>query len=91
MADVVVSLAIMPDSPDTNLKAIEEHAGKLISEFGGEVGKVDVQPVAFGLKRLILIFVMDENLGSTETLEEGVRKVHGVQSAEVTDVRRAIG
>lgn len=91
MADIVVSLSIMPTSPDVDLKPIEEKATHLIKEFGGEVGRVNVVPIAFGLKSLNLIFVMDEKLGSTEVLEENIKKVRGVQSAEVTDVRRAIG
>ncbi|MFH0978773.1 MAG: elongation factor 1-beta [Candidatus Woesearchaeota archaeon] len=91
MAQVVVSMKIMPDSPAADLKKIESKATHEIAEFGGSVGKVDVEPVAFGLKSLVLIFVMDESLGSTETLEESVSKIPQVQSVEITDVRRAIG
>ena len=34
---------------------------------------------------------MDEKQGSTEPLEEKLSKLKGVQSVNVTDVRRAIG
>jgi translation elongation factor EF-1beta len=34
---------------------------------------------------------MDEALGSPDALEETIRGIEGVQSVEVTDVRRAIG
>jgi elongation factor 1-beta len=91
MADVVVSLRIMPKSPSINLEQVQEKATQKIKEFGGEVGKADIEPVAFGLKALILVFVMNESLGGTDSLEEAVQKISGVQSAEVTDVRRAIG
>lgn len=91
MAQVVVTLKIMPESPETDLKAVEEKASKLIAEFGGEVGKVEEEPVAFGLKALKLYFVMDEDIGSTETLENNVSEVEGVNSVEVVDVRRAVG
>jgi translation elongation factor aEF-1 beta len=91
MANAVVTLKIMPESPDTDLKEIEDKAALAIKEFGGELGKVDIQPVAFGLKSLSLIFVMDENLGSTEKLENNIKEIAGVNSVEVTDVRRAIG
>jgi len=91
MADVIITLKIMPDSPDTNLEAVKEQASKMIKEFGGEVGKDEIEPVAFGLKALKLFFVMDESKGSTETLEEQVSNIEGVNSVEVTDVRRAIG
>lgn len=91
MADVVVTLKIMPDSPETDLDSIKGKADSLISDFGGEVGKTEITPIAFGLNSLTLIFVMDEEKGSTEELEDKVAEIDGVQSVEVTDVRRAVG
>lgn len=91
MADVVITLRIMPKSPETDLKAIEEKAKIFIVEYGGEVGKVEIQPVAFGLNSLNLIFVSNENIGSTDKLEQNVASIDGVNSVEVTDVRRTIG
>ncbi|MBI2147215.1 elongation factor 1-beta [Candidatus Woesearchaeota archaeon] len=91
MAQVIVTLKVMPESPETDLAAIEQQAKHLISEFGGEVGRVDIEPIAFGLKAVKLLFIMDEDKGSTEALEEEVAKVAGVNSVDVTDVRRTIG
>jgi len=91
MAQVIITLKIMPDGPDTDLDAVEAAAGKEIQEFGGEIGKREIEPVAFGLKALKLFFVMDESLGSTEELEEKVAAIDGVNSVEVSDVRRAVG
>ena len=82
----------MPESPETDLSKIETEALKHIREFAGErETKISIEPVAFGLKSLNIIFVMDETLGSTEALENDISSVKGVQSVEVTDVRRAIG
>lgn len=81
----------MPESVDVDLNKVKEEAKEKIAEFGGEVGKEEEEPIAFGLKALNLIFVMDESIGSTESLEEEISKLKGVQSVEVTDVRRAIG
>ena len=91
MADVVITLKIMPEGVDVDLNKIKEEATKKIADFGGEVGKSEEVPVAFGLKSLILFFVMDEKIGSTEKLEEDISDIPEVQSVEVTDVRRAIG
>ncbi len=91
MADVVITLRIMPESPETDLKAIEEKAKVFIAEYGGGVGKVNIEPIAFGLKALELIFVSNEDIGSTDKLEQNVSSIEGVNSVEVTDVRRAIG
>jgi len=91
MAKVIVTFKIMPDSPKINLKKLEVAAKKKITDFGGEVGKVEEQPVAFGLISLNIIFVMDEKKGSTEVLEDQITDIKGVKSVEVTDIRRAIG
>ena len=82
----------MPESPEVNLDKIEEEAKKKILKFAGE-GEIKAEqvPVAFGLKSINLIFIMNESQGSTEPLEDSLADIEGVQSVEVTDVRRAIG
>lgn len=91
MAQAIVTMKIMPEGPDVDLKKLEELATREIKTFGGDVGKVEIEPVAFGIKSLKLIFVMDEKIGSTEELEKTISGIQYVQSVEVTDVRRAIG
>ena len=82
----------MPDSPETNLEDIKNKILEIIKEFYGEIEfKTEVKEVAFGLKSLDIIFVMDENKGSTEKLENKISELEGITSVEVTDVRRAIG
>ncbi len=91
MAQVVITLKIMPEAPDTDLGMIEEEASKLVSEFGGKVARAEHEPVAFGIKAVKLIFSMDEDIGSTEELENSISSLEGVMSAEVVDVRRTLG
>jgi translation elongation factor aEF-1 beta len=91
MASVVVTLKVMPESPDSSLKKIKEEVTHLVKEFGGEVGKVVEEPVGFGLVGVIFYFVMPENLGSTDDLEADISKMSDVGNVEVLDVRRAIG
>ena len=92
MTNIVVTLKIMPESPEIDLKNLQEEALKHIKEFAGEGDtKITEEPIAFGLKSLNIIFIMDESIGSTEALEENIKSIEGIQSVEVTDVRRAIG
>ncbi len=91
MATVVVTLKIMPDSSDVDLDEISSAATGLVSRFGGSVGKKIIEPVAFGLNAVILMFTMPEEKGSTEELETQVSKLKNVSSVQVTDVRRAVG
>ena len=91
MASVIVTLKIMPCEPGVDLVKIENKAKEIISRFGGDVGKLEIEPIAFGLKALKLIFIMDEKIGSTDKLEEDIAALDDVESVVVEDVRRAIG
>ena len=92
MTNVIVTMKIMPDSPEISLSKIEADAKKKIIDFAGEGDmKMEEEPIAFGLKALKIIFIMDESLGSTEKIEEDVAEIEGVKSVEITDVRRAVG
>jgi len=92
MADVVVSLRIMPNDPSIDLHKIEAEAKKKIVDFcNSREFRMQIEPVAFGLKALNILFVMDEGIGSTEKLEKTISGLDGVESVEVTDVRRAVG
>ena len=91
MAQVIVTMKIMPDDPEVDLKRLKEEAEKMITHFGGNLGKAEEEPIAFGLKAVALMFVMNESIGSTDSLEDQVRNLEGVNSVEITDVRRAIG
>lgn len=92
MANAIVTIKIMPESPDTDLSALEVVALEKITAFSGnDQVKVEIKPVAFGLKSLNITFVMDEAKGSPESLENDLRELDGVNSAETVDVRRAVG
>ena len=90
MAKVVITLKANLD-PDSDIENIKEEANNKIEEFGGEVGKVEVEEIAFGLKAVNFVFILDESKGSTESLENDIASIEGVSSVEITDVRRTIG
>ena len=92
MARVVVTLKIMPESPEIDLDSIESEAKAKILEFSKNSEMRSVQePIAFGIKALKITFVMEESKGSTDSLEESIKTIEGVNSVETIDVRRAIG
>ena len=92
MANVIVTIKIMPSSPETDLKKLEREAKKLITEFAGEgETKTEIEPIAFGLKAIKILFVMDEKKGSPDPVADKIKELEGVNSAEIVDVRRAIG
>ena len=91
MADVVATIKIMQSSPDVDLADLEAKAREIVSSFEGEVGKTTIEPVAFGLQALNVLFVRAEDKGSVDPIAEKIAELEGVSSAEIVDVRRALG
>jgi elongation factor 1-beta len=80
MGDVLFTLRVMPSGVDVDL-------GKLKSSVEEEINPNEIteEPVAFGLKALVVKKVIPDNEGGTDKYEEAVRKIEGVESAEVTE------
>lgn len=92
MTNAIVTVKIMPTSPETDLEAVKEKALADITAFNdGKETKTSIEEVAFGLKALNIIFVIDESKGSPDPIAEKIAAYEEVNSAEITDVRRAIG
>ncbi len=92
MGTAVVTVKVMPKSPEIDLTEVQEEVAKIVREFAGDrETKAEIEPIAFGLKALNFIFVMDEDLGSPDVVSEKIQTLDDVQSAEISDVRRAIG
>ncbi|MBW2981129.1 elongation factor 1-beta [Candidatus Woesearchaeota archaeon] len=92
MANAIVTVKIMPASPEIDMESLKEKALKDITAFNeGKETKTGIEEVAFGLKALNIIFVMDEAKGSPDPVAEKISAYEEVNSAEVTDVRRAVG
>ncbi|MBC8494830.1 elongation factor 1-beta [archaeon] len=92
MANAIITIKIMPTSPEVDLMTLETQILKKIEAFAGKGDtKSETEPIAFGLNALNIIFIMDESIGSPDVLADQVAEFEGVNSAEITDVRRAIG
>ena len=87
MAKVVVTLKVMPKGLNVDFDRLEREIEKKLS---GEVKK-EIENIAFGLRALKFIFVWNEEDGGTDSLENEIKRIKGVKSVEVIDVRRAIG
>ncbi len=92
MAQVAVIMKVIPGSPDADFDKISQECSELCKKYGStDQVNVKQEPLAFGLKSLSFNFLMEESIGDTEPLEEQLRSVEGVQSAETADIRRAFG
>jgi len=90
MALTAVTIKIMPVSPEVDISKIKESAEAIIKKIGGIPHKSEEQPIAFGLKALILIIGWPESK-DPDAIEKELSKIKNVNSVEITDVRRAFG
>ncbi|MEK6897480.1 MAG: elongation factor 1-beta [Nanoarchaeota archaeon] len=90
MSIVAVKIKIMPESPETDIIKTEKNVKAVLEKEGVKNPKFEVQPIAFGLKALIAMFGWPEEK-ELEGLEEKLKKITGVGSVQVIDIRRAIG
>ncbi len=81
---------VMPEGVEVNLEELKVGIKKAVESFEAQFGEVKEEELAFGLKKLKVVIITneDENL---DNLAAKVKEVDGVKSAEVVDVRRAIG
>lgn len=78
---------LMPESVDADLEKIKLEAKKIVEEFGGNNKEYEIEPVAFGLKAVIVFFFYPDNL-ETEGLENKFAQIDEVQSAQLIDMRK---
>lgn len=90
MATVAVKIKIMPVSPETDLEKIKIRVIEKMEREGIKKPMFEVQPVAFGLKALIVTFGWPEEK-ELEKFENSLKEIEGTNSTEVVDMRRAIG
>ncbi len=90
MSIVAVKIKIMPSSPETDLKEIEKRIMRVLKKNNVKNPSFEVQPIAFGLKALIMMIGWPEEKELDE-LEGELGKIEEVSSVQVIDIRRAIG
>lgn len=93
MANAIVTMRIMPEGLEVDLEKVATKAEAKIDAFVGKhmEKQVSFQPVAFGLKAVEIMFMMNEALGSPDVVADSIATIDGVQNAEVTNVTRAMG
>ena len=90
MGTALLKIKLMPTSPDVNLEEIKEKAKSLIEEGEGTNVHFEEEPIAFGLKAVMVFFTWPEEK-ELEKLENALEKIDNVVSKQVIDMRRAIG
>ncbi len=83
MGSVAITYRIMPEDVGTDLKPIQEQIRKLA---GPALKGLQVKDVAFGLRAILALAVVDDASGAGGKLESGLTAIPGVASVEAIDV-----
>ncbi|MFQ6055028.1 MAG: elongation factor 1-beta [Methanosarcinales archaeon] len=89
MGEVAAKIKIMPESIETDLNALKEELKEILPE-NAKLHGFREEPIAFGLKALIAVVLVDDAEGGTEKVEQSFSKINGVSSVQVVEVGRVL-
>jgi elongation factor 1-beta len=75
-------LKVMPDSADRDLKKLEDGL-KAVLPKSAKLQGIQIKPIAFGLKALLIAITVNDAEGGTEAVEQAFTRVPGVESVTV--------
>ncbi len=91
MGTAGLQFKIMPEGIEINLEELKTRVKETIESFeSGVFNDAKEEPIAFGLKALIITMALSEDIES-ETVEEKLSKIEGISSVELIDYRRVVG
>jgi elongation factor 1-beta len=85
VGEVGLQYRVLPEGLETDLKKLEEDIKKALPE-GTKLRAAEQRPLAFGLKALHVLIVMDDKKGGAEQVEAAISGVSGVQSVEIVEM-----
>ena len=91
MGTALLQIKVMPESPETDLEQLKTNVEEKLKKEGAiKISKIEIQPVAFGLKSLIVTLAWPEEQ-DTEKAVKAVNSLEHVSSSDIIDYRRAFG
>ena len=90
MGIALITIKLMPSSPEENLEEIKAKVKVIIEKEQGKNVRFEEQPIAFGLKAVITYFDINESQ-ELEPIENKLSEIENVNSVQLIDIRRAFG
>ena len=91
MATAGIQFKIMPENLEVDLEKLKEQIKTKVESFeSGVFNDAKEEPIAFGLKALIVTIALSEDEES-DAVENAIKEIEGVSSIELIDYRRVVG
>ena len=88
MSDVAATIKVMPADAETDLNVLKEAIKAAIPANGKIHGDIVEQPIAFGLKALIVTVIVKDEEGGVEAVEDALNQIPEAESISVTGLDR---
>jgi elongation factor 1-beta len=85
MAEVLVSLRVMPRSLEVDLDKLEQKIKEAISP-----DRIQRNPIAFGIVAFNVIKIIPDDAKELELLENKLKSIEEVGEVEVTEITRSL-
>jgi len=81
----------MPENLEVDLEELKTKIKEKVESFeSGVFNEAKEEPIAFGLKALIVTIALSED-EEVDSVENTIKEIEGISSVELIDYRRAIG
>ncbi|RMG31602.1 MAG: elongation factor 1-beta [Methanobacteriota archaeon] len=91
MGEVLLQYMIKGSSPEVDLEAVAKEVREKLATVDKRIKMqdgVEIKPLYFGIKGATVQFIIPEEDGMQDKLEEFIRGIDGVEDAELTFVSR---
>jgi elongation factor 1-beta len=85
--NVAANVRIMPTGVEINLEEIRKSVEMIVSKYG-KLNSSEIKPIAFGLKSLEVMLLLNDKEGGMEEIEAQIAKIKGVNGVEILEVTR---
>jgi elongation factor 1-beta len=89
MGEVAVQIKVMPQSPEVDLEQLKRKIEFALPNDARLYG-FDIQPIAFGVNALLVTVIVGDVEGGTDSIEEVLSRVDGVESIQVVTATRML-
>jgi elongation factor 1-beta len=85
MGTVAATYTLMPEDTEFDFNALTDKLAEIVPS-NVKVAKADILPMAYGLKKMEVVFVMNDAEGLIDKLEDSLRGIPGIQNVETEQV-----
>ncbi len=88
MSLVAVQMKVMPASAETDMSVLREKIIKNMPDNAKLNGEIEEQPIAFGIKALIVTVLVEDEEGGVESVEEAINAIPEAESIQIITMTR---